>query len=174
MMTEQQVDQPTIWQAIFERLFRSVPNLRSRLQTMRWLVPLSLALLVVFYEFGPTRFVHDRLGFFHHAILDTLIFGTIGPILVFILITFVERWLEERETSDLQSQLVNQARAEARESRRLCDDVVQILFSSGALIQVLKEEIEDPKPETQRQIEMTEQALDQAIEEVRSHLLQQS
>ncbi|MDX1616799.1 MAG: histidine kinase [Candidatus Promineifilaceae bacterium] len=173
MMTEQQVDQSNFSRAIPERLFRSVPNLRSRLRTMRWLVPLSLALLVVFYEFGPTRFIHDRLGFVHHAILDTLVFGTIGPILVFVLITFVERWLEERETSDLQSQLVDQARADARESRQLCDDVVQILFSTGALIQVLKEELDDPTPETQRQIDVTERALSRAIEDVRSHLLQQ-
>lgn len=152
---------------------RTLPDLRRRMGTLRWLIPTGLALLVIIYEFGPTKLIHDNLGFFHHAILDTVVFATVGPLLAFILLTFLERWLEERETSDLQAQLVDQARRQVSESRRLNDDAIQVLFSAGALIEVLEKELVGAPPETCRQVAVTKEALNRAIAQLRAHLIEQ-
>lgn len=150
----------------------SFADFRRRLHLLRWLIPASLMFLVVLYEFGPTRLVHDQLGFTYHALLDTAIFGTFGPILAFVLLTFLERWLEERETSDLQAQIVAKAREEVEKSRQLNDNAVQVLFSAGALIATLKAELPDLPPETTAQINITEQALNEAVQDLRTHLLE--
>lgn len=151
----------------------SFADFRHWLHLLRWLVPASLVLLVVLYEFGPTRLVHDHLGFTYHALLDTAVFGTFGPILAFVLLTFLERWLEERETSDLQARIVAKAREDIDRSRQLNDNAVQILFSAGALIATLKAELPpDLPPETVAQIDITEQALNEAVQDLRTHLLE--
>jgi hypothetical protein len=150
----------------------SFADRRHRLHLLKWLIPASLVFLVVLYEFGPTRLVHDHLGFTYHALLDTAIFGTFGPILAFVLLTFHERWLEERETSDLQAQIVAKAREEAERGRQLNDNAVQVLFAAGTLIATLKTELPDLPSETAAQINITEQALDEAVQELRTHLLE--
>jgi signal transduction histidine kinase len=152
-------------------MLRAVPDLRRRIRTLRWVIPIGLALLVIVYEFGPTRFIHDNLGFFHHAILDSIVFATVGPLLAYFVLTLLERWLDERETSDLQAQLVDQARRQVRESRDLSDDAIQVLFSAGALIEFLENEIDDMPGETSRQVALTKEAVGQTIEELRRHLV---
>jgi len=146
-------------------------DLRGNLHTLKWAIPLALALLVAGYEMLPAIWIHDAWGVGFHALLDMFLFGTIGPAIVYVLLNFLERWLEERETSDLQAQILQRAREDAHHSRQLNDDAVQVLFSASALIESLKANHSELPPDAITHIEITEQALDKAIRDLRAHLL---
>ena len=152
--------------------YLTTENMRQRLPTLRWLVPLALILLVTLYEVGPARWIYRQLGFTYHTLSDIIMFGTIGPILAYLGLTFVARWLEEKETADLQAAVLAQARADASASRQLSDDAVQVLFASGTLLELVKEACPDIPEETAVQLNTMEQALNSAIHRLRTHLLQ--
>lgn len=146
-------------------------GLQQRFKFLRWMVPLGMMLLVIFYQLGPARWIHEQFGYPYHIVAEIIVFAAIGPTLAFFLLYLLERWLEERDTSDLQAQLLKQARQEARRSRQLNDDALQVLFATGALIDTLKETHPELSPENLSQVENTEEALQESVERLRSHLL---
>lgn len=152
------------------RLIPPLATFRSRLRLLRWLVPVSLAILVIAYEVGPARWIYNGLGFPYHLLAEILVFGTIGPIVVFLLLDLLWRWLDERDTSDYQSRLLAQAREDACRSRQLTDDALQALFSVGTLLSICKSDCPDLPHEKIADIETTEQALATAMQRLRSHL----
>jgi hypothetical protein len=129
-----------------------------------------LILLVIFYEFGPAHWILDVYGLRAHSIAEVLFFGTVGPILAFLTLELLGRWLDERDTSDLQAQIVAKARAREAGGRRLCDDTLQVLFAAGTLIETLEAEA-DLSPERAVQTAVTRKELDKAIDRLRAHLL---
>jgi signal transduction histidine kinase len=145
-------------------------SLRRRLKILRWLLPLSLVGLVIIYELGPARLVFERLGLQSHFVSEILFFGTIGPILAFLLIDMIGRWLDERDTSDWQAQLLAQAQEEARLSRQLNDDALQVLFAAGTLLETCKSIAAELSPEKVEAIEQTERSVNETIDRLRSHL----
>lgn len=145
--------------------------LHQRFRLLRWIVPLGLMLLVIFYQVGPARWIHDRWGYPYHIVSEIIVFAAIGPMLAFILLHLLERWLEERDTSDLQARLLKHARQEAHRSRQLNDDALQVLFAAGAVIDTLKENHPGLSQENLSQVENTEEALQESVERLRSHLL---
>lgn len=145
--------------------------LRRRLRLLRWLVPLTMALLVVAYEALPGPWLLERFGLGVHTAVEILLFGTIGPLLAFVVLDFLGRWLDERETSDLQSQLMAEAREDVRRSRELCDDAVQALFSAGALISALQAEAQaNGLPQSSTPIAATQAKMDEIVAALRGHL----
>ena len=153
-------------QLITDRLAVSLVTVRQRLRLLRWLVPVGLVLLVVAYEAGPARWT-AQIGRPYHVLLEIGLFALVGPTLAFLFLDFTERWLEERDTSDLQAEVVAQVRADARESRVLCDNALQALFSAGTLIASLKVDL---TPEESRPVEQAERALNEVVRELREHL----
>jgi hypothetical protein len=155
----------------FQQIDDRLLALRHRLQLLRWLVPVTMALLVVAYEAlpGPWLLAHYGLGV--HTAVEILLFGTFGPLLAFIVLDFFGRWIDERDTSDLQARLMAEARADVTRSRALCDDAVQALFSAGTLISVLQAEAETHgAPESGVQIAATQEKLDEMVATLRAHL----
>jgi PAS domain S-box-containing protein len=82
--------------------------LRQRLDRLRWLLPLGLGLLSVFYQLGPAAWVHDRVSHEFHYIVEIVFYGLFGPLAVFWAVGQIRGWLEERE------RLERQARANER------------------------------------------------------------
>lgn len=144
---------------------------KEHLPLLTWSVPLVMVILVIGYEFGPSRWIHHNLGANYHLGAEVLLFGTLGPALAFSLLQLLGRWLEERDTSELQAQLLARSQAEAERSRQLNDDALQVLFAAGMLIDTLKSGNEDLPPEMVTQVEETEQALQDAVAQLRGHLL---
>jgi hypothetical protein len=157
--------------------FRGSPlsqvNYRQWLGWLRWGVPASLILMVGIYAISVAPWLYGRYGFAQFLLVEILLFGTVGPLIVFILLDFLVRWLDERDTSDLQAQMLAQARQEAHTCRELSDDALQILFSAGNLIATLKATHPELEEEQRRQIETTEAALNTAAERIRQKLLKQ-
>lgn len=149
-----------------DRLALSLVTVRQRLHLFRWLVPLGLFLLVIVYEIGPARWTAG-MGRPYHVLLEIVLFALVGPTLAFLFLDFTERWLEERDTSDLQAQVVARAQTDVVKSRELCDDAVQALFSAGTLIASLKV---DMQPEETEVVETAEAALNEMVGELRHHL----
>lgn len=148
---------------------------QNHLQLLSWLVPLAMFVLVVGYEVGPSRWIHEGLGYYYHLAAELLFYATLGPALAFAVLKLLQRWLEERDTSDLQARLLARSRAEAEGSRQLNDDALQVLFAAGVLIDTLKAGNDDAlPPDLREQVNDTEQALQEAVAQLRSHLLQKN
>jgi signal transduction histidine kinase len=122
-------------------------------------------------EVGPARWTHDNLSSDSHFISEILIYGTVGPILAFALLEFFARWLEEREATELQAQVLKPVREQARVNHKLSDDALQALFAASALIVSLESRLPDNSPEAAAQLREAQKALDHIIQELRAHLL---
>ncbi len=153
------------------QLKNSTALLRQRLRTLRWLLPLVMAFFVMMYELGPGHWLMDRFGPDAHTLGEVIVFGTAGPLLTFIVLEFLARWLDERETSDLQAQLMAEARADVSRSRALVDDAVQAIFSASALMTALQVEAEQQGVDTGAiPVAETQSALDDIVDDLRAHL----
>ena len=146
-------------------------RLSERIRVLRWAFPLAVVLLVVFYQFGPARWIEDRWGSQSHFVAEILFYGTLGPALAFLLLGFLKRWLEERETSDLQARVVAQAREQVKDSHLICDEALQTLFATSMLLNTIEHSYTDLSPKTRAQLKETEQALECTIQRLRTHLL---
>jgi signal transduction histidine kinase len=146
-------------------------NFRQQLRVFKWLIPLGLMMLVVVYEVGPSRWIFEAYGFNFHLLIEILIFGTVGPALAFVLIELLARWIDEKETADLQARLLEQANEKELEVRQLNDETLQVLFATSLLITTIKSDQSDLPLNTAAQIKATEQALGDAMQRLRAHLM---
>ena len=149
---------------------RSASALRRRLGYLKWLVPAGLVFLVVVYELGLSRWIHDRLGADYHFVVEILVYGTIGPTLAYLVLHFLDQWLQERETTELQALVLAHARERVHIGRELSDDALQILFAASTLLASLKTGAPDLPPETAAALRETEHALSNAVQQLRDHL----
>ena len=156
---------------IDNRLFPIVPRLRQRVGLLKWLIPVGLMFLVAVYEIGPAQWIYAQGGEIFEIVADVLIFGTVGPVLAFFALSLLEEWFEERETSDLQAEILADARRDSETSRQLTDDAIQVLFAASALISSLQSAQAEIPMEYVSQLRNTETALDTAIKNLRLHLL---
>jgi hypothetical protein len=144
----------------------SLASLRRRLDLLRWLVPAALLLLVIVNELGLARWVHLNLGDMAVTTLNIVLYGSIGPALAYFMLTFIGRWLEERETSELQSQALHQARAQVQRSHDLTDDALQTLFATSVVLDNLTDGLSDLTPKTATHFHAARQAVTHAIEQL--------
>jgi signal transduction histidine kinase len=129
-------------------------------------------LIVALYELGPARWIHDRLGVTYHFIAEILIYGTVGPALAYVLLDLLGRWWEERETTELQAQVLGQAQKHIQVDRQLDDDALQNLFAASVLIDSIQADPQPLPPEVAAQLRAADQALKQAIRQLGPHLEQ--
>ena len=148
-----------------------VQTLRHRVQWLKYLLPAALLLIVIVYEFGPSRWINNDLGGFFHAASEVMIYGTIGPALAYVLLDFFNRWLEERETSELQAQVLAKARERAANHTQLSDEVLQSLFAASTLLASLESQADhELSPEAKARLHDAQQALNASIVKLHAHL----
>ncbi len=157
--------------SIHNRLSPLVSRLRQRVGLLKWLIPVGLMFLVAVYELGPAQWIYARFGIKSLIVADVLIFGTVGPVLAFFALSLLEQWFEERETSDLQAEILALTRKDLERSRRLNDDAIQVLFAAWAMISSLQSVQAEIPVEYVTQLRNIETALDGAIRNLRLHLL---
>lgn len=146
----------------------SLASMRQRVLILRRWVPFALVVVVVAYELGPSRWIHDRWGADLHFVAEILVYGTIGPLLTYFVLELLRRWLEARETSERQAAQLAHVREHAAISRQLNDDAIQTLFAASAVLSAVEDSV---PPELAAQLESTGEALDQAIRQLRAQLL---
>jgi signal transduction histidine kinase len=163
-------DKPLNRQATRQPLSQS--TLRRRLGLLKWLAPGGLVLIVIGYELLISRTINESLGSTLHYALDILVYGAVGPVLTFWLLHFLSRWLDERETSELQATILAQARERARAHQELNDSTLQSLFAATLYLNAVEANLRDLPPEARAQLHAANQSLDRVIRELREHLLQ--
>jgi|SRR5579859_127897 len=144
----------------------TLDHLRQRLDVLRWLVPAGLLVLVSINELGLARWVEHRFGNLASVMLNISIYGSVGPLLAYLLLTLVGRWLEERETSALQSQALHRARAQVQRNHDLTDDALQTMFATSLVLDTLADSLPDVSPEAAARFHEAEQAVNRAIEQL--------
>lgn len=75
-------------------------KLSNRLTWLRWLLPLAFTLLVILYQLGPARWVHDTYSDPAHYGVEILFYATAGPLLAFWALGLVSRWLNEKNRAE--------------------------------------------------------------------------
>ena len=151
---------------------QTLSGLRRWLGVLQFVIPIGLVLLVVVYEIGPAEWIYQQLGAADHFIAEIVFYGSVGPILAFGLLRMLARWIEERETSDLQAQVLARAREQARLSRELVDDTLQSLFAVSVLLASLRASAPELSPEATAILSQTQRSLDRSIRSLREHLLE--
>jgi len=73
---------------------------RQRIAQLRWALPLAIGLAAVLYEIGPGRWIHDAYGARDYFDLDILFYATAAPIMAFLVLTYINRWLDEKERAE--------------------------------------------------------------------------
>lgn len=157
--------------ALEETAISAIAALRRRLGLLRWVIPSALLLLVVAFEIGPSLWLDQGAGGTAHLLAEILLYGTVGPVLAFGLLTFAARWLEERETTDLQAQILARARERSQLAQHLNDDVLQRLFAVSLMLATFESIVGDLPPEAIARLREAEQTLDIAIRQLRDQLL---
>ena len=144
--------------------------LYKRIRLIRVLLPLLVILLVSVYVFGPARWIHNALGLEYHLMAELVIFGSLGPLFAFIMLDLIARWMEERQTSDLQAKVLEETRLEVYQNRLLSDDALQAIFAASIQLDSLRKHSPDLSTESCRALEEANRALYRAIKPLRSHL----
>jgi hypothetical protein len=150
---------------------RGPVNLHRWLGVAQRLAPVLMILLVIAYEAGPSRWLDVRAGYQQHFIAELLFYGTLGPALVFVLLHFLRRWLEERETSELQSQILQKAHKHAQDKDATAEDALQALFAASVILNSLESKCHDLTSEEAAALKRTRIALDDTIRRLRSQLM---
>jgi hypothetical protein len=126
--------------------------------------------LVILYEAGPARWILNSYGQTYHLMAELALYGLLGPLSAAILLDLLGRWIEERETTELQARALAQARAHAEQTHRLTDDILQTMFAVSTLIGSLEDRAAELPPGAAEQLQATHHALDDAIQRLYARL----
>lgn len=149
---------------------RQSPDLRRLVHRLRWLVPLALALLVVVYDLTLAPWLIEQYGYRRHLLIELILFGTVGPIIAFVVLELLGRWLDERDTADYQAQLLVQARQERAVAREISDDTFQTLYATSMLLGTLSSEADRLPDGANEQLAAAQRALHQGMSRLRAYL----
>jgi hypothetical protein len=172
-MPELPLEQPAPPSAADERPDRlgvTLSAVRRRLGLLRWLVPATMFILVVLYEAGPARWILNNYGPDSHLAAELAVYGLLGPVAAAVLLDLLGRWIEERETTELQARALAQARAHAEHTRRMTDDTLQTLFAVSTLVGSLEDRAAELPSGAAEQLRATHRALDDAIQRLYARL----
>jgi hypothetical protein len=148
----------------------SSSKLNARLRLLRWAVPLALAVTVAVYQLGLARWIHLWFGEKSYHLAEILLYGTGGPLLAFFSLDLLIRWLEERETSELQSRILEETRLNYATSRNLNDETLQTLYAVSILLDSMKSTLPENHSEKAAMLQEAEGALNRTMTRIRSHL----
>ncbi len=76
---------------------RSNSTFLQRVMVLRWTLPLAFFAIAALYQLIFARWVHNTFGEQLHFFVEILFFGTAGPLVAYLAITRIIRWLEEKE-----------------------------------------------------------------------------
>ena len=141
----------------------SLESLTRRIDLLRWMLPAGLLTLVIGDEVILQPWVNRHLGSGASAALSILIYGTVGPLLACCLLSIIGRWVEERETSALQSQALQRAHSQMEQSHDLSDEALQALFATSVLLRTLPDRMPDLSPETAAYLSRAQREVEEAM-----------
>jgi hypothetical protein len=76
---------------------------KDRFELWRWLLPIGLAAVMLLYQSALDRWLHDTLSDATHFVVEVFFFVLVGPLLVFLSLTRIKRWMAESEEVEAQA-----------------------------------------------------------------------
>lgn len=92
--------------------------------------------------------------------------------MAFFFARLLDQWLDERDTSDWQAQVLVSTRANLKISRQLNDEALQVIFSAGLVIDSLRDFNPELPAELRGQAEGATRALQGLNRRLHAHLCQ--
>jgi PAS domain S-box-containing protein len=80
-------------------------TLQQRVELWRWLLPISLSLVVILYQLVLARWVHDTFSDATHFAVEVLFFATVGPLVAFFSMTQIKKWVRDKEYAEAQARI---------------------------------------------------------------------
>lgn len=68
-----------------------------RVALLRWALPVAIIVFVVLYQTVFVNFMHIVLGDRGHYVVELLLYGVLGPLVTFFVLSWIRRWLVEKE-----------------------------------------------------------------------------
>ena len=78
-------------------------SLTDRIQWLQWRIPLVLIIIVILYQLGPARIVDEELGHLMHYSIEIAFYSLLGPAATWVTLTWIGRWLAEKEAVEQQA-----------------------------------------------------------------------
>jgi PAS domain S-box-containing protein len=78
----------------------------SQVAVLRWVLPAGFALLSIVYQFGIARFVQHQFGETTHYVIEVLFYGTLGPLLLYASLRYIDRSLKEKYAAENQARTI--------------------------------------------------------------------
>ncbi len=82
-------------------------KLSDRLHLLQWVMPAAITILAAVYQLGPARYVHDQFGDWAHYALEVFFYGTTGPIVMWLILRIVRKWVEQKEQAEAEVYRLN-------------------------------------------------------------------
>jgi PAS domain S-box-containing protein len=80
-------------------------NLKQRVKTLRWLVPIVVFLGSLLYQFGFARWVSHTFGEDSHYWVEVGFYTAAGSVIAFWTISVIQQWIEKSESVQNQARL---------------------------------------------------------------------
>ncbi len=80
--------------------------LTKRINFLQKLLPISLVLLVVVYQLGLARWIHDSYSHLAHYAMEIVFYATLGPALTYWILHRIKLWLAEKEQAEIQARSI--------------------------------------------------------------------
>ncbi len=77
-------------------------KLSKRVEWLQWVLPTVILAFVVVYQTWFVDYIHDVIGEDAHYIVELILYGAMGPFVTFIVLTWIRRWLVEKENMEDQ------------------------------------------------------------------------
>ncbi|MCZ7572902.1 MAG: ATP-binding protein [Ardenticatenaceae bacterium] len=83
-------------------------TLKQRIAILRWALPVTLAIITILYQLWSAHLAHNYYGETIHYAVEFLFYATVGPLLIFLALTRLGRWLDEKERVEKQARASEQ------------------------------------------------------------------
>lgn len=81
---------------------------KQRIAILRWVLPSALAIIMILYQLWSAHLVHNFYNDTIHYAVEFLFYVMVGPLLIFLALTRLSRWLEEKEQVEKQARTSEQ------------------------------------------------------------------
>lgn len=86
-------------------MYQPTINLKRRITTLRWILPVGFALVATLYQLVVAKWFQHNFGEDAHYVVEIVFFGTAGPLLAFWVLTLIGKWLEEKERAENKARM---------------------------------------------------------------------
>ncbi len=74
--------------------------LKQRITILRWALPLCLATVTLLYQYWSAHLAHNFYDDTIHYVVEFLFYAAVGPLMIYVALTQLARWVDEKEQAE--------------------------------------------------------------------------